>query len=311
MNTMNRIQIAFVLSGALLISRPITAFGLDIEAGPILNPANGHRYYVLSYGTWTEAEAQAVSMGGHLATINDGAENLFLVTHLEVGEPAFNRFFIGLVDPSLQGTYGWVSGEAINYYNWSPGEPNNVADETVGELVQSSGKWNNTHVNAGGRFAIVEVAGPIRVPEDVASIQTAIDASPHGSTILIGPGTYHECLTIDGKRLTLRGTSGAGLTIIDGDTNCRPLLVGPVGANGTSIEGLTFKNGYGDSGGGLRIDSTEARVSRCIFTQNYAEFVGGGVIGSATLVDCLFHHNTAVGPGGGLASYGPNTKLIN
>ena len=37
--------------------------------GPITNPANGHDYYLLEASTWTAAEAEAVSLGGHLVTI--------------------------------------------------------------------------------------------------------------------------------------------------------------------------------------------------------------------------------------------------
>jgi hypothetical protein len=42
-----------------------------ILAGPFVNPANGHSYYLLSQNTWSNAEAEAVSLGGHLATIRN------------------------------------------------------------------------------------------------------------------------------------------------------------------------------------------------------------------------------------------------
>jgi hypothetical protein len=45
-----------------------------------VNPANGHTYHLLSADdgsglTWAASEAYAVSLGGHLTTINDNAEN--------------------------------------------------------------------------------------------------------------------------------------------------------------------------------------------------------------------------------------------
>ena len=46
----------------------------EVIAGPIANPANDHVYYLLELDTWTNSEAEAVSMCGHLATINDSAE---------------------------------------------------------------------------------------------------------------------------------------------------------------------------------------------------------------------------------------------
>jgi hypothetical protein len=39
---------------------------------------NGHTYYVLgTASTWAQAEAWAVQLGGHLATINDATEQSF------------------------------------------------------------------------------------------------------------------------------------------------------------------------------------------------------------------------------------------
>ena len=37
-----------------------------------------HTYYLLDYKSWTASEAEAVSIGGHLVTVNDGAENAWL-----------------------------------------------------------------------------------------------------------------------------------------------------------------------------------------------------------------------------------------
>ena len=46
-----------------------------ILSGPAINPGPGHTYYLLTQNTWTASEAEAVTLGGHLVTINDSAEN--------------------------------------------------------------------------------------------------------------------------------------------------------------------------------------------------------------------------------------------
>src|SRR5262245_65393719 len=50
------------------------------------------------------------------------------------------------------------------------------------------------------------------------SIQAAIDAASPGDTILVGPGTYNESLTIN-KSIHLISRDGAGSTIINGVGN--------------------------------------------------------------------------------------------
>ncbi len=61
------LQVLLVLLGNLVSASSVV--------GPITNPANGHDYYLLEASTWTAAETEAVSLDGHLATINDAAEH--------------------------------------------------------------------------------------------------------------------------------------------------------------------------------------------------------------------------------------------
>ena len=54
-----------------------------IITGPVTNPANGHTYYLLDTDGskwWHQVESEAVSMGGHLATINDDEENQWVLS---------------------------------------------------------------------------------------------------------------------------------------------------------------------------------------------------------------------------------------
>jgi hypothetical protein len=40
-------------------------------AGLITNSSNNHVYYLLTSSSWTDSEAEALSLGGHIVTIND------------------------------------------------------------------------------------------------------------------------------------------------------------------------------------------------------------------------------------------------
>lgn len=138
--------VSLVLAANLASAGPIV--------GPITNPANGHDYYLLEASTWTAAEAEAVSLGGHLVTINDAAEDDWIYTS-ELGS-AHN--WIGFTDAAQEGNWVWISGEPVGYTNWLPGSPNNTGGiEHYAEWDRNS--WNDVPNDGWGipHEGIVEV----------------------------------------------------------------------------------------------------------------------------------------------------------
>src|SRR5262245_50261975 len=85
-----------------------------VLAGPITNAANAHLYYLLSSSTWTASEAEAIGLGGHLVTINDAAENQWILNTFSplTGVPE-SRLWIGLKDTAIEGEFVWASGEPV------------------------------------------------------------------------------------------------------------------------------------------------------------------------------------------------------
>jgi hypothetical protein len=120
---------------------------LSIAAGPIVNPANGHTYYLLTQSRWTAAEAEAISLGGHLATINEVAEDNWVFDTFN--RPGQYGLWIGLNDVATEGNFVWSSGEPAPYRNWSGGQPDNyLGREDHGMIfVEGHGwpsrKWND------------------------------------------------------------------------------------------------------------------------------------------------------------------------
>jgi Ca2+-binding RTX toxin-like protein len=123
---------------------------------------NGHTYSLSNAGTWTEAEAQAVSLGGHLVTINDQAENDWIINTLLNNQP-MNDLWIGYTDESKEGSWQWISGEQSSYTQWSPNEPNNgvgynVPSENYANLVRSwNNKWNDSDGKNPSVVGIIEI----------------------------------------------------------------------------------------------------------------------------------------------------------
>jgi len=135
----------------------------EVMVGPIVHPCNGHTYYLLSPMSAASAESLAVSLGGHLVTINDAEENAWV---LDTFGSYDETLWIGLNDVATEGTWQWLDGTSVSYFNWMSGEPNNGGgyypyneDAVVlaGPTYSVPGKWYDgpgNQINA----AVIEVA---------------------------------------------------------------------------------------------------------------------------------------------------------
>lgn len=145
-------------------------------AGPFFNPANGHTYYLLGQADWNSSQAEAVSLGGALATIQDAAENAWVFNtfrNIAASHGTANQgnLWIGYSDTAVEGSFQWASGESASYTNWAPFEPSNgsgsedwtmIMGVSFSNLVAS--RWNDTTLDGRGRlndlsvpFGVVEV----------------------------------------------------------------------------------------------------------------------------------------------------------
>jgi len=169
--------LAFTLAW-LFVSASVQA---GILAGPIVNPTNGHSYYLLTTNTWTASEAEALWLGGHLATINDLEENQWILnTFTQItGDPKAS-FWIGLNDVAVEGQFVWASGDPVVFTYWYPGEPNDAGGVEDYVTIRPAsavvpGSWNDQpdRTNAGTPdypiFGVVEVEAP-RVTIQVATV---------------------------------------------------------------------------------------------------------------------------------------------
>jgi len=146
------------------------AIGAVIE-GPVTNPANGHVYYLLATSSWTDAEAEAVSLGGHLATINDQAEQDWVYDTFTAGGTIDRGLWIGLSDASFEGAFTWSSGAPVAFTFWHPLMPDNCIDEDYVHLLGGAppdGRWNDLTNTVGVGCAVgfplphgvIELGGP-------------------------------------------------------------------------------------------------------------------------------------------------------
>lgn len=167
-----------------------------VHCGPIVNPANGHTYYLTYPSNWTTAENQAIELGGHLATINDAAENEWVRTNVLRCGNVDRRGWIGLNDVAVEGTFVWADGDPSPYRNWSTGEPNNGgAGEDHVEMFGSNGFWNDVPLAGAtaGDWGIVEVGAAVQPGDLNCDSVVNVGDIPQFVVALINPGAYTGC----------------------------------------------------------------------------------------------------------------------
>ena len=202
-----------------------SALGAVVQ-GPIVNPANGHLYYLLSQNNWTGSETEAVVLGGHLATIDDFAEQQWVFNTFGRGFGGGRLLWIGLNDSAAEGSYRWSSGEAGAYRFWTPGEPNNASageDYTAMYYAGHSaeGRWNDwPNINA----------DPIGIPfMGVAEVLPENASTPLRNPVLIdfeslrgmssSPQAAPECALLSDQLTLTHGVSfrstGAAVAVVN------------------------------------------------------------------------------------------------
>jgi len=149
--------------------------GCGVEYGWRHYPETSHYYAETSPGTWAEAEAEAVALGGHLVAVGDGAENGWLVETF-VGN---DRHWIGLSALGQEGSWNWSNGEAAAFTNWAPGEPDG-SDPLKNVVVLnrgSGGQWE-TESASGVLVGIVERDGHQDGPSAAFSANVSSGVAP-------------------------------------------------------------------------------------------------------------------------------------
>jgi hypothetical protein len=120
---MKTIAIIMILAFTNHVLAQVTAGPVRPLSPEIINPENGHIYLLLSQGDWTDSEAEAVALGGHLATIRNQSEEDWVYAIFSGYGAQWHNLWIGLHDVKPPNHFVWASGARLHYTDWFPGEP--------------------------------------------------------------------------------------------------------------------------------------------------------------------------------------------
>ena len=158
--------------------------------------------------------------------------------------------------------------------------------------------------------------------DPVCSITAAIAIASPGDTIRIAPGTYIENVDLPFD-LTLLGTGGADVTIVDGSLSGTVITI--PAAVAVEIEGLTITRGQAPSGGGIKLSGDLVLTNSTICANRSADgagiaadMLGGGA--DLTIRGSTIDNNRAYGlgygnglriKGGGISQLGGSLTILN
>jgi hypothetical protein len=102
----------------------------EVEAGTGWAEYGGHWYKLLEPASWSAQRTAAAKLGSYIVTINDDAENQWIVGNFieSVDEMLADRIYrwvyIGLTYAKAQGTHVWLNGDPVEFLNWGADDPN-------------------------------------------------------------------------------------------------------------------------------------------------------------------------------------------
>jgi hypothetical protein len=186
---------------------------------PIINPINRHSYLLLNTATWKDSEAEAVALGGHLATIRNQAEEDWIFRTFGSYSGKQRLLWIGLSDTAKKFHFSWSSGESPSYTCWAPGEPNNAGrgEDFVAIYYPNhsqGGKWNDWNDRT---------EDPIGLPMNgvVEIVQAAHETTP--AQIIVPPATVTIdptlVITNDSSSIKLQWPVSASSYMLEATTN--------------------------------------------------------------------------------------------
>ena len=220
----------------------------SIKVNPLVRWSGSHCYLLSPTTlTWAQAQAYAMSLGGHLITINNAPEAAFLTAAYAHKEP-----WIGFTDQVVEGAWEWISAESVTYTAWAPSEPNTSSYDHA--YLLSAGQWADSPATS-LRYALIELLSPLDSDADgVPDVLDLLPAEPLNAfdlreaggdalfdtadDVLYHPGLYTPYTTGTSLSLTLLdGPLGAGSYRLSVNSTLKDAVGNPLDGNSDGVGG--------------------------------------------------------------------------
>jgi len=157
-----------IITSVLLIG-PTIAFAQPVAQGSYNNVTY---IAVLTTGgiTWTAAEADAIAMGGQLASVTSAGEDQFIYSLISSDASLWAAVGGGAVGPWIGGykqggSWHWSDGSAFSYSNWATDQPDNYGGtenyiQFYSDHSLMANTWNDAPNNTTGDPNHVGVPNP-------------------------------------------------------------------------------------------------------------------------------------------------------
>jgi hypothetical protein len=155
-----------------------------------------------------------------------------------------------------------------------------------------------------------------RVPQDYASIQSAVNAAIAGDTVLVAPGVYQESVNLSGKSIVVKAEQVHGATI-QAPAGQRSVVATTSEPAAAKVIGMRLAGPGNDVIGGGAAVTSAVTFDACLF-ENCRHDTGGGALvngGTPTFLTCDFQRchaigaPTAYGGGGAIRVVGATTTI--
>jgi parallel beta-helix repeat protein len=161
----------------------------------------------------------------------------------------------------------------------------------------------------------------LRVPDEFATIQAAIDSADPGQRVVVAPGIYrgkgNKNLTFRGKGIVLESEEGPDATIIDCEGSGRGFHFHDGETHSAVIRGFTIRNGRSSPGSAIYCDHSSPTISKCVIAENDGRNPvndpGSPIFcdsASPIIIGCTITENITNSGGGGISVFGNSSPSV-